>query len=260
MLIDVHAHLADEEFTKDLGKVIERARKADVKAIITNGSDHKTNVSSLKIAEKYDIVKAALGIYPLYAVDLGLREAAYPMEKIKPIDIDNELKFIEENKDKLTAIGEIGLDYTVKGKEKEQKEVFQKIIRLAEKIKKPIIVHSRKAEDDVIEMLNSSKIKKVLLHCFSGKKNIVKKAADLGYHFSIPTNVVRAQNFQLMVKEININQLFCETDAPYLSPFKDRRNEPAFVIESYKKMAEIKGMELQEVINNVWMNFQRLFL
>ena len=141
-----------------------------------------------------------------------------------------------------------------------QKVVFEKIINLAEKIKKPIIIHSRKAESDVIDILESSKIKKVLLHCFSGKKNLVKKGADLGYYFSIPTNIVRAHNFQLMAETVNINQLFCETDSPYLSPFKEKQNEPAFVIESYKKIAKIKRMELEEVINNVWMNWQRVFV
>ena len=115
-----------------------------------------------------------------------------------------------------------------------QKQVFQKLINLAEKINKPLIVHSRKAEADVIEMLENSKAK-VLLHCFCGKKSLIKKAADLGFNFSIPTNVVRAQNFQGLIKEVDINQLFAETDAPYLSPFKDKRNEPAFCIRILQK-------------------------
>ena len=257
-LIDIHCHLDHPKFN-DLDVVIENARKAGLKVLLTNGINPETTRKALEIAKKYDIVKAALGIYPLY-VDIDLREAAYPMEKINPIDVENELKFIKENKDKIVAIGEVGLDYSVKGKEKKQEETFNKIIKLAEKIKKPLIVHSRKAEQDVINTLESSNCKKVVLHCFSGKLNLVKKAADLGYCFSVPTNVVRAQNFQLMVKEVNISQLFCETDAPYLSPFKNKRNEPAFVVESYKKIAEIKKMEVQEVVNNIWMNFQRLFI
>ena len=135
MLIDVHAHLDHFKFKDDLDIAIDRAKKAGVKTIITNGTNPETNRLSLKIAEKYDIVKASLGIYPLYAIDLGLREAAYPMEKMKPIDVDNELRFIESKKNEIIAIGEVGLDYSVKGKEKEQKETFNKIIELAEKIK-----------------------------------------------------------------------------------------------------------------------------
>ena len=259
MLIDVHAHLDNFKFKDDLGIAIERAKKAGVKAIITNGTNPETNRLSLKIAEKYDIVKASLGIYPLYAIDLNLREAAYPMEKMKPIDVDNELRFIESKKNEIIAIGEVGLDYSIKGKEKEQKETLNKIIELAEKIKKPVIVHSRKAESDVIDVLESSSCKKVILHCFCGKQDIVKKAAGLGYYFSIPTNIVRAQNFQLLVKEVDINQLFCETDAPYLSPFQGKRNEPAFVIESYKKIAEIKGISMEEAKKKISANYRKLF-
>jgi len=258
MLIDIHCHL-DHPYFKNLDKTIENAKKAGVKIILTNGIDHETNKIALNLSKKYDIVKPALGLYPLFGIDTGLREGAYPMDKIIPVDIDNEIKFIKEKKDNIIAVGEVGLDFTHKGKEKEQKENFIKIIKLSEKIKKPLIVHSRKAESDVIEMLESSNVKNVLLHCFCGKKKLVKKADDLGYYFSIPTNIVRSQNFQLMAKEVNINQLFCETDSPYLSPFKEKQNQPAFVIESYKKIAEIKGMELKEVINNVWMNYQKLF-
>jgi len=107
-------------------------------------------------------------------------------------------------------------------------------------------------------MLESSSVKKIIMHCFSGKKSLVKRVRDNGWFLTIPTCVTRARQFQDIIKEVPLSQLFCETDAPYLSPFKDKRNEPAFIIESYKKIAEIKGMELNEVINNVWMNWQRL--
>jgi len=133
------------------------------------------------------------------------------------------------------------------------------MISLAEKLNKPIIVHSRKAEEDVINMLHSSKFKKIIMHCFTGKKSLVKKIVDDGWFLTAPTSIVRATQFQENVKLTPITQLFCETDAPYLTPFKNRRNEPAFVIEAYKKLAEIKNMELKEVINNIWMNWQKTF-
>ncbi|MEA2037814.1 MAG: TatD family hydrolase [Nanoarchaeota archaeon] len=258
LMIDIHCHLDHPKF-KDLDRVVENARKAGVKMILTNGVDHETNKIALQLSSKYDIVKAALGVYPLFGIELGVREGAYPMDKVLPVDVDHELKFIESNKDKIIAVGEVGLDYTVKGKEKEQKENFEKIIKLGEKIKKPLVVHSRKAEEDVVDMIESSSVKKVLMHCFCGKKKLIKRAYDLGCYFSVPTNVARAQNFQMLVEMVNLSHLFCETDAPYLSPFKDKQNEPAFVVESYKKIAEIKKMELKEVVNNIWMNFDRLF-
>jgi len=246
MLIDIHCHLDDPQF-KDLDGVIERAKKAGLKIILTNGINHKTNKRSLEIAERYALVKAALGIYPTEAI------------KLDEIQLNESLDFIKKNKNKIIAVGEIGLDYLRGNNKEKQKKIFIELLAFAEKIKKPIIVHSRKAEDDVINILESSGIKKVILHCFSGGFELVKKAAGLGYYFSIPANIVFSQHFQKMAEEVTINQLFAETDAPYLSPFKGKRNEPAFVAEAVKKIAEIKGFDKTEVANNIFLNYQKVF-
>ncbi|MFH0868100.1 MAG: TatD family hydrolase [Candidatus Woesearchaeota archaeon] len=245
MLIDLHCHLDHDYFNDELDKVIDNAKKAGLKVILTSGTNPKSNREVLELAKKYDIVKASLGLYPIQENN---------------INIDEEIKFIEKNKNKTMAIGEVGMDhFLTRDPLGEQKIIFEKIISLAEKINKPIIVHSRKAESDCIDMLESSKLKKVIMHCFSGKKSLVKKVNDNGWFLTIPTNIVRSPQFQENAKVTPITQIFCETDAPYLSPFKDKRNEPAFVLESYKKIAEIKGMELKEVVNNIWMNWQRTF-
>ena len=97
------------------------------------------------------------------------------------------------------------------------------------------------------------------MHCFSGKKSLVRKIVDNGWFLTIPTNIVKSMQFQENAKLVPITQLFCETDAPFLSPYAGKRNEPAFVAESYKKIAEIKGMEFSEVVNNIWMNWQKVF-
>jgi len=110
-----------------------------------------------------------------------------------------------------------------------------------------------------LKKLQSSKLKKIIMHCFTGKKSLVKKIVDNGWFLTAPTSIVRSTQFQNNIKLIPITQLFCETDAPYLSPFKDMRNEPAFVIEAYKKVAEIKNMEFKEIVNNIWMNWQKTF-
>ena len=246
MLIDIHCHLDDPQF-KDLDGVIERAKKAGLKIILTNGINHKTNKRSLEIAERYALVKAALGIYPTEAI------------KLDEIQLNESLDFIKKNKNKIIAVGEIGLDYLRGNNKEKKKKIFIELLAFAEKIKKPIIVHSRKAEDDVINILESSGIKKVILHCFSGGFELVKKAAGLGYYFSIPANIVFSQHFQKMAEEVTINQLFAETDAPYLSPFKGKRNEPAFVAEAVKKIAEIKGFDKTEVANNIFLNYQKVF-
>jgi len=134
-----------------------------------------------------------------------------------------------------------------------------KIIKLSKKINKPLIIHSRKAESDIIDILENSDAKKVILHCFSGKLKLIKKAAELGYYFSVPTNVVRSSQFQKLVEMVDINQLLTETDSPYLSPYKNRRNEPAFIIETIKKIAEIKNISINETANNIFMNYQKVF-
>ncbi|MBU0628394.1 MAG: TatD family hydrolase [Nanoarchaeota archaeon] len=252
LFIDVHCHLDFKGIIERLDEVIKNAEKAGLKAIVSSGITPETNKQMLEIAKKYPIVKPSFGLYPMDALT---RET----DEKNNFDVDTELEFWEKNKDKFVSIGEVGLDYKNGKDSKMQKEVFQKVLETAKKLNKPVIIHSRKAESDALDILESSGYKKVIMHCFSGKKHLVKRAYDLGYSFSIPTNVVRLQQFQDMVKEINISNLFCETDAPFLSPFKDQLNEPAFVVESYKKIAELKRMELEEVEKNIWMNYQRMF-
>jgi TatD DNase family protein len=98
------------------------------------------------------------------------------------------------------------------------------------------------------------------MHCFSGKKSLIQRAADNGWSFSVPPVIVRLQHFQIMAEMVNISQLLTETDAPYLSPFPGQRNEPGFVIETIKKIAEIKRMTEEDVANNIYMNYTNMFL
>ena len=263
-LVDVHAHLDHAKFKGDLDKVIENARQAGVKAIITSGVNLKTNKIILDIAEKYDIVKLSFGLYPIDALAAELEgdESSGFVRDVEETKVEDVLKFIEDNKDKCVAVGECGLDYHwIKDKQEEMKVVFQKVMELVEKINKPIVVHTRKAELDCVEMLESSSInpKKIILHCFSGKKKLIQRAADNGWNFSIPPVINRLQHFQMMAELVNISQLLTETDAPYLSPYPGKRNEPAFVVETINKIAEIKKITPEDTANNIFMNYQRLF-
>ncbi|HLC95801.1 MAG TPA: TatD family hydrolase [Candidatus Nanoarchaeia archaeon] len=250
MFIDAHCHLDFEGLIDRLDEVILNAQKAGLKAIVTSGINPATNRQALEIVSRFpNIVKASFGVYPIGASSRD--------EKL--YDVDAELQFLSQNKDRFAIVGECGLDYKT-GKDKElMKDGFSKVLEMAKKLNKTVLIHSRKAELDCIEMCQSHGMKKVIMHCFCGRKHLVKKAYDLGFNFTIPTTVVKLQQFQEMVAEVDINHLLCETDSPFLSPFKDKRNEPAFVVESYKKIAEIKGMDIEEVKNNIWMNFQRLF-
>ena len=172
---------------------------------------------------------------------------------------EDELKFVAKNSDKIAAIGEVGLDFQDIEDKKLQIERFGHVIKLAKKLNKPLIVHSRKAEKETLEFLETFNYKKINMHCFCGNKKLLKKINDLNFYMSIPPNVIRSQQFQIAIETININNLLTETDCPYLSPFVGKRNEPAFVIESIKKIAEIKKFNLVETENNIFMNFQKLF-
>lgn len=264
-LVDVHAHLFDPQFEKDSGSVMQRAEKAGVARIITNGLDPKTNRTCITLAQKYKSVYAAVGIYPVNVLWNETKHARFPLT-LEKFDVDAEVAWMlqegKKEKNKIVAIGEVGLDnFSIKGFLDKQKPLFEQMIGIAEKLKKPIIVHSRNAEAECIEMLQSSSLKPqhVVMHCFGGALKLAMKAADAGFNFSIPVNVVFSSQFQELTKWININQLFTETDAPYLGPVKGERNEPANIAHSIKKIAEIKGFDSTETANAIFMNYQRVF-
>jgi len=256
MIVDVHAHLDFEEYEKDLDAVMEANRKAGVKAIVNHGTTAKANRRVLELAKKYGLIKPALGIYPVYAAEM------------KEEDFDKEIEFIKKQ-DNIVAIGEVGLDYYIGDDNPhgdkyrtEMKKCFEKFIKLAEHRKLPLVAHSRRAELDVIEMLESSSINKnkIVMHCFMGRKHLVKRVLDNGWSLSIPCIIGRLQQLQENVSMAHISQLLTETDAPYMSPYPDiKRNEPRFIIETIKKIAEIKKLDEEETAKLLYMNYQRLF-
>lgn len=259
-LIDVHAHLDIKPLSENLHIALENANEVGVKAIIANGTDRESNRVVLALAREHPLVKPALGFYPWHVA------------QVPPEELDAELKFIEENKE-VIAIGEVGLDFKegdmqnfdVNPDEFEvlkerQVEGFQKIIDLAKKKNLPLIVHSRKAEEKVIEMLEASGHKKIIMHCFSGKKKLVKRIQENGWTFSIPVIVIKLHQFQEIVKTTPLSQLLTETDAPYLGPEPGLGNEPANVVLAIEKIAELKGLTKVETADQLYMNYQRLFL
>jgi TatD DNase family protein len=243
MYIDVHAHLDDERFD-DLDDVIKRAEKAKVVTIINNGASPERNRKTLEIVKKYKIVKKALGFYPGH------------IEEFTDLEIEKELKWIE--KQKPVALGEIGLDFIEKDHERQEK-YFRKFIQLGKKLDIPIIVHTRKAEKRVIEILEEEKAKKVVLHCFSGKHKLLKKTELLDIYFSIPPIIVHSRHFQELVTKVPLTRLLTETDSPYNSPVKGERNEPENVVVTVKEIAKIKKLEEDEVMKAIFSNYQKLF-
>lgn len=263
-LIDVHCHLNHAQFKEDLPDVLNRAKKAGLKAILVSGVNPPANREVLQLAQKYPVIKASLGIYPIDALGLTPDAVGLPHHQGK-INLEEEFAFIEKHKNTVVAVGEVGMDFFWAEKEKtfaEQAENFRKIIRFCIKIQKPIVIHSRKAEEECIDILEQEIKNKeipVIQHCFSGRKSLMSRAAALGHYFSIPPNILRAGNFQTLVRKTDIRQLLTETDAPWLSPYQDQKNEPAYVLESVRKIAEIKEISVDEAADQIWENYERIF-
>jgi TatD DNase family protein len=240
MLIDIHAHLTYEKFEKDIEEVINNFNGI----VITNGTNVEDNRKVLELCKKYSSVKFALGIYPGHVIEMTEEE------------LKKELKFIESKKP--IAIGEVGLDGTYPEMEK---QIFwlKEFIKLSNKLEIPIIVHTRKAEEKIIDVLEEMKAKKVVLHCFNGSMKLVVRAEKLGYSFSIPVIITYLDHFKELVKKVSITKLFTETDAPFLSNVKGERNEPKNVAITIKEIARLKNMDATEVENSILMNYKRMF-
>jgi len=262
-LVDVHTHLDSDRFDKDRDEIIKRAKAAGVTYMITSGVNPTTNRTVLKLSKQHaPTVKCSFGIYPIDGIANKLDQEAEKnqLRFVEKFDVDKELKWIEEHRNDCVAIGECGLDYKlIPGTEKLQKEVFQKVINLAKKLDKPIVTHSRKAELDVIEMLEKNNCKKVYMHCFGGKKALVRRCVENGYFLSVPAVITRLDHFKMVVKLTPLEQLITETDAPYLSPIAGERNESKNVTFAIKETAKIKEVSVDKVAKQIFNNAKTLF-
>lgn len=264
--VDVHAHLEMKRFEKDLDEVIARCRKNGV-VVINAGVNSSTNRKILEMKKAYpDVLRISFGLYPVDALakEIESSEESFPKD-IECFDVEEELDWIEAHKEECVALGEVGLDYNFEEirnseilKEK-QKVVFRKVLDLAKRVDKPVIVHSRKAESDAIDILEGKGMKKVVMHCFSGKKSLVRKCIDNGWFFSIPPVIARLEHFKMVVEMTPIEQILTETDSPYLSPVVGERNEPSNVLVVVKEIAKIKKMSEEEIRERILENAKRLF-
>jgi TatD DNase family protein len=260
-LIDVHAHLDDLRFEKDLDEVIIRAEKNNIYKIFTSGINPKTNRKALKISKKFKIAETCFGLYPLDAIAGKVKEHSDDVSRlIEPFDVDIELKWIEKNQNNCIALGEIGLDFKIAPNyKKEQIEVFEKVLKLAKKLDKPVIIHSRYAELECIEILESFEMRKVIMHCFSGKKSLIRRCVENGWFLSVPPVITRLDHFKTLVEITPLENLLTESDSPYLSPISGERNEPANIGITIKEIAKIKNMSDEDISKQIFKNVEKLF-
>jgi TatD DNase family protein len=248
--VDVHAHLDFKDFDQDREELIKKLKENSI-----------TTLTNTLNPQNYEYTKSLYGDCDHIHVLPGL----YPQdsEKLSDQEFNSYISYLKEHEDEFMAIGEVGLDRynTVDPKLWElQEKRFKALIELGIELDKPLIIHTRKAEERVIEILehyvSETGFKKFDLHCFSGKKKLISRIKALGIYCSIPLIVLNTQSFQLLVEELPMRQLLVETDSPFLNPSKER-NSPLNIPQIYAKIAEIKGLDKKEVEHMIYINFQK---
>jgi TatD DNase family protein len=253
MLVDSHCHLDDKRFADDLEAVLDRAASAGVTRILTIGTGDGPPVidCAVRIAERFPQVYASIGVHP--------HDAA----KVTP-QTYGDLKALAENA-KVIAFGEIGLDYHYDFSPREcQREVFIEQLNLAREVGLPVTIHTREAWDDTIAILREHWDGQGILHCFTGTTDQAHEALGLGFHLSYGGVLTfkTAEHVRESARITPDDRLLIETDAPYLAPipYRGKRNEPSMMVETLKKLAELRSSTPEAIAALTTNNFDRLCL
>ncbi|MFN2597739.1 MAG: TatD family hydrolase [Pyrinomonadaceae bacterium] len=257
MFVDSHAHVDGERFDADRDEVVARARAAGVATILNvgTGDPHAGELErAVEAAERYDDVYAAVGVHPH---DAKLFDDAAAVR----------LRRALLSSPRVVALGEIGLDYHYDHSPREvQREVFREQLRMAREMSLPVIIHSREADEETAATLEAEwqgSARGGVLHCFGGGARMLKRALALGFYVSFAGNVTfkNAEPLRELARTIPLDRLLVETDCPYLAPvpLRGRRNEPAFVVETARLLATLRGVSLEELGEITSTNFARLF-
>ncbi len=248
MFIDTHCHIFSEYYD-DIDKVISECRDNNIDKIIVNGSNIKSNIEVMELANKYDIVYAAIGFHPTELDDFK----------------EEYFRFLEENinNSKVVAIGEIGLDYHYDNTDKEKQiMVFRRQLDIANKYNKPIIVHSRDSIQDTYNILKQYKVKGSI-HCFSGSVEMAREFIKLGYKLGIGGIITykNAKTIKEVVRDIDLSYILLETDSPYLtpSPYKGESNSPKYIPLIAEAIADIKDVSIVDISRVTTANAEAIF-
>ena len=250
-LIDSHAHIYYKDYADDLDEMLKRADDAGVKAILVVGTDIESSRQSVAMAQKYPQIYAAVGVHP--------HDASRVTEKCYEI-----LRELAQSSEKVVAIGEIGLDfYRDRSPRDEQENVFRRFLQMADELGKPVIIHDRDAHERILSVLREEKVRKGVLHCFSGDSAMAAEVIAMGFYVSIPGTITYPNNETQrdVVRSVSIDRLLLETDCPYLSPvpFRGKRNEPAYVTYAAEQVAALKGLTVEDVARITTKNVRDLF-
>jgi len=249
MIVDVHAHLDDKAFDDDRQQVLENIKETGI-IVVNAGSDINSSRFSVKLAQKHDFIYACVGVHPHEA-------AKVPKGYLK------ELKELAQNP-KVIGIGEIGLDYYYEFSEKNiQQKVCIEQLELAKSLNLPVIIHSRDAHEDTLNILKKSVPPKGLMHCYSGSLEMARKLVKLGFYFSFGGVITfkNAKRPKEVASKLPLDKILLETDCPYLSPepYRGKRNDPTRIPVIAKKLAEFRQTSVQEIEDTTYDNFTKLF-
>lgn len=262
MYVDVHAHLIHPQFLGEEDAVAARARAAGVGHVIVNGLEPVSNRAVLALCRRHDNLHAALGLYPVDAGAAAIDRAAWVHDFAPPavVDADAEIAFIEAHADEIVAVGEVGLDaHWAPEALALQEDVLRRFCRLALRIDKPLILHTRRAEQRTLEILLEEGVVRADFHCYGGKAKLGVRIAEAGYYLSIPPVVERSEAFQVLVRKLPLDRILTETDCPYMGPDRGERNEPANVPRGVAAIAAARGEPMETVRDAIMANFTRLF-
>jgi TatD DNase family protein len=229
MYVDIHTHLFHDAFNDDRTQTIRRAQAKNV-TCVNNGLDHDTNEASRRLAQEHDVCRAAAGLYPRDAQTATKDERQAVYEQMRD--------------DAFIAIGEIGLDYgyaDTAEHRRRQRQAFKAALRVSQDEHKPVIIHSRNAENDVLDILDDTPPHAAVLHSFTGRKQLWRRAIRSGHTLSIPCSIQRSTHFQAIVDDAPLHQVLTESDAPYLGRHADERSEPAHITDTVDHVNQING-------------------
>ena len=253
-IFDTHAHYDDEAFDKDRDELLTSLFSGDIGAVVNVGASLEGCIESVRLAEKYENIYAAIGVHPDDYERLERGESF--MDWLKKEALTNN---------KVVAIGEIGLDYYWdKSFNDLQKEVFIKQIKLANELDLPLSIHDRDAHKDTFDILKEhNRGSKVVMHCFSGSVEFARECIKEGWYIALGGVVTfkNAIKMKEVAKDIPLDRLLLETDAPYLTPvpFRGKENQPAYVKYVAEEIAKLRGTTFEEIDNATTQNAERVF-
>lgn len=252
---DSHAHLDDAKFNEDREEIIKTIHEEGVEKFISAGYSLDSSKKAIELSKKYEFIYSSCGISP----------NDIPQTEEELWKMLSEIRKIVQENSKVVAIGEIGLDYYWNTENKDlQKKAFIEQIKIANELQLPIVIHTREAVMDTLEILKKNQVdKKGIFHCCPLNRELVKEGLKLGFYISFagPVTFKNSKNANEIIEMVPNEKILIETDSPYLSPepLRGRRNDPRNVKYIAKKIADVKGKTLEEIMNITYENAENIF-